>query len=182
LIAQSIGLVGFAGAARAPGSRNHGGNRGRYRIHENDFAEGPTPGTTAVAIAHRELAEAAARRVGSSSELARPAGSPPSHIARLRKGLVGAGVETLLNLADVLDLDPVNVLHVCGHTGLAERFIRLQHNAPPRALTALCETIGRLSNADRELIGAIAVRLLPLDRMEPIEVAPPVAPRTRRPR
>jgi hypothetical protein len=87
-----------------------------------------------------------------------------------------------VNLADVLELDPANVLRVCGRPRLAERFILLQQNAPTRALTALWETIQRLSIADRNLIGAIAVHLLLPDKVEAIAIAQPVASRARRSR
>lgn len=147
-----------------------GENRGRYRTHEDDFTEHPLDRATPAAIALRELAEAAVQRVGSTAELARKLEVAPSHISRIRKGLVGAGIEMLLHLADVLEMDAAKVLRVCGHPRLADRLVVLQLNAPPRALSALCESIEHLSAPDRDLIRALVVRLTPAD--SPVDRTP----------
>jgi len=146
-----------------------GESRGRYRIHEDDFADHPLDRATPAAIALRELAEAAAQRVGSSAELARRLEVVPSLIVRMRKGLAAADIEILLNLADVLEMDAAKVLRACDHPRLADRLVVLQL-VPPRALSRLCESIEHLSAPHCDLVRAVVARLTPAE--SPVERTP----------
>jgi transcriptional regulator with XRE-family HTH domain len=142
----------------------------------DDYSEDPPVRHTA---ALRALLEQAIARVGSPAELARQLEVAPSHVARIRQGLVGAGFIVLLNLADVLDEDALKILRLCGHARLAERFVLLQQPSVPRSRTKLYDAIDSLSVLDRDLVAAIVKRLQPPLEAEPLRVAPLADPPTR---
>lgn len=123
----------------------------------------PLTKDTAATRALRALLERAVHRVRSGGELARRLNVVSSHVARMCKGLVGAGVETLWDLAETLDEDPVAVLRACGRTPLAERIDRLRQGVAPRPHSLLYEKVGRLSGEDRDRALTVIVDRLLID-------------------
>jgi transcriptional regulator with XRE-family HTH domain len=110
--------------------------------------------------ADRDLVERAVMRVGHPAELARQLAVTPSHVSRLRKGTAGLSVELLLRLADVLDVDGVELLRTCGRPRIADHIDRLRRGTPQRPRTVLDQGIDRLSNRDRSLVADLVDRLL----------------------
>jgi len=131
---------------------------------EHEDADGRPPiRDTAAMRALRSLLERAVKRVKSGGELAQRLHVAPSHVIRMRKGLVGAGVETLWDLAETLDEDPVAILRVCGRMPLAERIDRLRQGLAPRPCSQLCDKISRLSGDDRDRVLNVIVERLLID-------------------
>jgi transcriptional regulator with XRE-family HTH domain len=111
--------------------------------------------------ASRALMERAITNVGKPAEVARRLHVTPSHISRICKGTAGLSLLLCFRLADVLDEDPVAVMHACGHEQFSERLkLLLVHRVPgPRA--QLYDALDRLSHNDRGLVRRIIDRLLP---------------------
>lgn len=146
----------------------------RSEEFEEDF-DPPLPGT----LARRTLIEQALEVVGSVAALARRLGTAPSHVSRARAGHVGLGVETSLRLADVLDEDPILILHKCGYGTLSDRLERLRQGETPRPRARLHEALDRLPRKDRRIVSGLIDRLL-VDAMTDMPSADPPRKRATR--
>src|SRR5689334_4554490 len=89
----------------------------RYRGVLDDDSDPSRDDTAAL----RALVEQAIEITGSMAALARRLGTTPSHVSRIRAGLVGAALETCLYLADVLDEGWIVILDKCGYARLSDK-------------------------------------------------------------
>jgi len=159
LIAQSIRLVGFAGAAW------------RQEPQSWERTEDATASTKTISRTipwteqHQPRSRCASWRRPPRSASARQQNSR----ADSRSFPASAGIEILLNLADVLEMDAAKVLRACDHPRLADRLVVLQL-VPPRALSRLCESIEHLSAPHCDLVRAVVARLTPAE--SPVERTP----------
>lgn len=138
-----------------------GENQGRYKVDPRDFtdaADEPRPREDAAPF--RALLLRALTLTGGIGPLARRLEVTTSHVSRLNKGLVGASIEVLLYLAEVIDEDPVSVLRSCGHARMADRLRVLLKGVPQRPRHALYDAIDQLSDRDRDVVTILVARLL----------------------